>query len=91
MAQRESAGTFSLGVCALCAALGFEQAFCNKSPGPKALKNFSPAKILLISPLSLLKYPLFCSARFHDFPVAVGLFAWIEVEESGSLMLEEGG
>ncbi|XP_038015785.1 sterile alpha motif domain-containing protein 11 isoform X4 [Motacilla alba alba] len=29
------------------------------------------------------------SARFHGFPVAVGLFAWIEVEDSGSLMLEE--
>ncbi|XP_048182375.1 sterile alpha motif domain-containing protein 11 isoform X3 [Corvus hawaiiensis] len=29
------------------------------------------------------------SARFHEFPVAVGLFAWIEVEDSGSLMLEE--
>lgn len=78
-----------LCVCALHAALGFES-ILQQSPGPKALSEFSPAKILFISPLSLLKYALLYSARFHDFAVAVGLFAWIEMEGSGSLMLEEG-
>lgn len=92
-AVSESASPLCL--CALHAAPGPKPAFCHQSPGPEALIHSSPAKkkkkILLISPLSLLKHPLFCSARFHGFPVAVGLFAWIEVEDSGSLLLEEGG
>lgn len=72
-------------------------AFCTTAPVPRfsfiplLQKENQTQNLLLISPLSLLKHPLFCSARFHGFPVAVGLFAWIEVEDSGSLLLEEGG
>uniref|UniRef100_A0A8C5IVL7 Sterile alpha motif domain containing 11 n=1 Tax=Junco hyemalis TaxID=40217 RepID=A0A8C5IVL7_JUNHY len=79
----------SLGVskCLPQAAVGPEAALGTCSPGSDS--SLSCPKILLISPLSLLTHPLFCSARFHGVPVAVGLFAWIEVEDSGSLMLEE--